>query len=71
MNSIVDYVTLISAVLVTVLVLLQTRGASLGAGFGGGSESEFIRRGTDKTVHQITIALVVVFCLSLVIGLLL
>ena len=71
MNSIVDYVTLVSAILVTCLILLQTRGASLGAGFGGGSETEFVRRGIDKTIHHITIGLVVVFSLSLVVGLLL
>ena len=72
MNSIADYVTLVSAILVTTLILLQSRGASLGAGFGGsGSESEFVRRGTDKTIHQITIVLVIIFSLSLITGLLL
>lgn len=72
MNSIADYIALISAILVVALILLQARGASLGAGFGGGGgEGEFVRRGTDKVIHQITIGLVVVFALALLANLLL
>lgn len=52
----------------SVFILLQTRGASLGAGFGGSGELFTARRGIDKTLHQITIVLVVVFILSLVLG---
>lgn len=48
--------------------MLQTRGASLGAGMGGGGEVNTVRRGSDKTVHQITIILVVVFAGSLLLG---
>ncbi len=57
-------------VLVTILILLQTRGASLGAGLGGGGEVNSVRRGSDKSIHQITIVLVVVFGLSLILGIL-
>lgn len=69
MNSVFDYVTLGSALLVTVLILLQTRGASLGAGLGGGGgDGEVVRRGSDRSLHQITIGLVIVFAVSLVAG---
>ena len=70
MDSIFNYITLLSAALVVVLILLQTRGASLGAGFGGdgGSEGGTVRRGSERTVHHITIGLVVVFSLSLTVG---
>lgn len=55
--------------ILTLLILIQTRGASLGAGLGGSAgEVNTIRRGTDKTLHQITIILVVVFNLSLILG---
>lgn len=57
-------------VLVTILILIQTRGASLGAGLGGGGEVNSVRRGSDKTLHQITILLVVIFGVSLVLGIL-
>lgn len=56
-----NYVTIVSAVLLTVLILLQTRGATLGAGLGGGGEVNTVRRGSDKTLHQITIIMAVIF----------
>lgn len=56
--------------LVTILILIQTRGASLGAGLGGGGEVNSVRRGSDKTLHQMTIVLVVVFAVSLILGIL-
>ena len=69
MDNIFNYVTLATAILVTILILMQTRGASLGAGFGGGGEEGgTVRRGSEKTIHQITIILVVVFANSLIIG---
>jgi preprotein translocase subunit SecG len=61
-----NYITIISVVLVTILILIQTRGASLGAGLGGGGEVHTERRGSDKSLHNITIFLVVVFAASLV-----
>lgn len=64
-----NYVTIISMLLVTILILLQTRGASLGAGLGGGGEVNSVRRGSDKTLHQITVILVVIFSASLLLGL--
>ena len=69
MNSLFDYIAFISAVLLVVLILLQTRWASLGAGLGGGGEGGgTVRRGSEKTIHQITIILVVVFSASLIAG---
>ncbi len=71
MDRVLDYITLISAAILVTLILLQTRGASLGAGFGGGGESGdggSTRRGSEQTVHQITIILTVIFSLSLVVG---
>ncbi len=66
--SLLNYVTIASMVLLTILILIQTRGASLGAGLGGGGEVNTVRRGSDKTLHQITIILAVVFALSLILG---
>jgi len=63
------YITIISGVLIVVAILLQVRGASLGAGFGSSSELFTARRGTDKTLFDITIFLTVVFVGSLLAGL--
>lgn len=54
--------------LLTLLILVQTRGASLGAGLGGTGEVNMERRGTDKTIYQLTIIVAIVFALSLVLG---
>lgn len=63
-----NYVTIVSAVLLTILILIQTRGASLGAGLGGAGEVNTVRRGSDKTLHQLTIILVFIFAASIIIN---
>ena len=67
MESLLNYISISLAILITILILIQTRGASLGAGLGGGGESsgESVRRGHEKTIHQITIILVIAFGMSL------
>jgi preprotein translocase subunit SecG len=66
--NVFNYITIISMILVSILILIQTRGASLGAGLGGGGEVNTVRRGSDKTLHQITIVLAIVFGVSLILG---
>lgn len=68
--SIFHYITIISMLLMTVLILVQTRGASLGAGIGGSAEVNTTRRGTDKTIFQLTIISALVFSLSLILSIL-
>jgi preprotein translocase subunit SecG len=63
-----SYITVVSVVLLTILILIQTRGASLGAGLGGGGEVNTVRRGSDKTLHQLTIILVFIFAASIIMG---
>jgi preprotein translocase subunit SecG len=66
--SIYNYITILSMALMTILILIQTRGASLGAGLGGAGEVNTTRRGTDKTIFQLTIITALVFALSLIFG---
>lgn len=68
--SFYNYLTIISTLLLTVLILVQTRGASLGAGLGGAGEVNTTRRGTEKTIFQLTIVCAVVFTLSLILSVL-
>ncbi|PIZ61890.1 preprotein translocase subunit SecG [Candidatus Saccharibacteria bacterium CG_4_10_14_0_2_um_filter_52_9] len=63
-----NYLTIGSMALMTFLILIQTRGASLGAGLGGAGEVNTTRRGTDKTIFQLTIICALVFSLSLILG---
>ncbi len=62
--TIFNYITIATAILMTILILVQTRGASLGAGLGGSAEVNTTRRGTDKTIYQLTIITAFVFALS-------
>lgn len=66
--SIYNYITIGSMLLLTLLILLQTRGASLGAGMGGSTEVNTVRRGSDRSLHQITIVLAFIFAGSLILG---
>ena len=68
MSNIFNYITVVSAVIMVILILLQTRGASLGAGFGGSSEVDTVRRGADRGIFQLTIVVAVVFVLSIIFG---
>jgi preprotein translocase subunit SecG len=64
--NIFNYITMGSMLLMTLLILVQTRGASLGAGLGGAGEVNTTRRGTDKTIFQLTIVCALIFSLSLI-----
>lgn len=66
--SIYNYVTIGTMLFLTVLILIQTRGASLGAGLGGGGEVNTERRGSDKSLHQLTIIIAFIFVASIVLG---
>lgn len=66
--SVFNYITIVSMVLMVILILVQTRGASLGAGLGGAGEVNTTRRGTDKTIFQLTIVLAIVFAVSILLS---
>ena len=70
-NTILQVITVVSAVLMILAILLQQRGASLGAGFGSSGELFTTRRGLDKNLFDVTIILSVIFVLSILVGLLL
>lgn len=60
-----NIIQLILAVLLIMVVLLQTKGSSMGGLFGGGDSSSVYRtrRGFEKRLFQFTIALSVLFFL--------
>lgn len=66
--SIYNYVAIASMLFLTLLILVQTRGASLGAGIGSSGEVNTERRGTDKTIFQLTIITAIVFVMSILLG---
>ncbi len=70
-DSILQITTIGSAVLMVACILLQQRGASLGAGFGSSGELYTTRRGLDKNLFEATVILAAIFILSILAGLLL
>lgn len=71
LDAILQTTTIVSSILMIITILLQQRGASLGAGFGSSGELYTTRRGLDKNLFEVTIVLAVVFVLSIIVGLLL
>lgn len=65
LGSFLETLVFISAILAIVLILLQQRGASLGAGSGSSGELYTTRRGLEKSLFVTTIFFVVVFVLSI------
>ncbi|MDB5165799.1 MAG: hypothetical protein JWM00_689 [Candidatus Saccharibacteria bacterium] len=70
-DIILQIATVGSGVLMVLCILLQQRGASLGAGFGSSGELFTTRRGFDKNLFETTIILAVIFIVSILAGLLL
>ena len=65
-GNFLEVVIFISAFLTIVMIMLQTRGASLGAGFGSSGELYTKRRGLEKSMFITTIVFVVVFVASII-----
>ena len=70
-DTILQIITVGSGILMMASILLQQRGASLGAGFGSSGELFTTSRGLDKNLFEATIVLAVFFVLSIMIGLVL
>ena len=70
-NLLLQITTIGSAILMAAAILLQQRGASLGAGFGASGELYTSRRGIDKSLYRATVVLAIIFVASILGGMLL
>lgn len=61
MKHLAQIITLISAVALIIVILLQNQGSSLGSGFGGETNFYRSRRGLEKMLFYATIVLAVIF----------
>jgi len=61
LKNILVIAQMVLAVLLIVAVLLQQKGAGLGAAFGGSGSIHTTRRGVDKVLFQATVVLAVLF----------
>lgn len=65
LGTLFQSITFVSAVIVILLILLQQRGASLGAGFGSSGELYTERRGLERSLFNATVIFAVVFVLAI------
>ena len=68
-TTLLQVIMFVSASLMILFILLQARGASLGAGFGSSGELFTTRRGLDKNLFEATILMAVTFVMSILVGL--
>ncbi len=70
-NGILQFITVGSAIILVIAILLQQRGATLGAGFGASGELYTTRRGFDKNLFDLTVIMAVIFVGSILAALVL
>lgn len=61
MDNILNIIQVVVSVLLIVVILLQGRGAGLGAAFGGSSNVYRTKRGAEKFLHISTVILAFIF----------
>jgi preprotein translocase subunit SecG len=64
MQNILFIAQIVISVLLVILILLQQKGAGLGAAFGGESSVYRTKRGAEKIIFMTTIVLSILFFLS-------
>lgn len=62
MQTILNWILIVTALLLSLSILLQHKSAGLGAGFGGGGGNNYSsKRGVDRILTIATIILAVIF----------
>lgn len=69
MKSVLLILQIILAILLILVIIIQQKGAGLGSGFGGDFAFYRTKRGAEKLLFYITIALSVSFILLALVGL--
>lgn len=60
-ETLYDIIQIILSVILTLIILLQQKGAGLGGIFGGSSNIYSTKRGIDKILFYATISIAIVF----------
>jgi protein translocase SecG subunit len=70
MKNLFSVITVVAACLTILLVLIQSRGQSLGAAFGGDTSYYRSRRGAEAVIFNATIVTAIIFVLSVILSIL-
>mgnify|MGYP002475552020 CR=1 FL=1 len=65
LGTLFQSIIFVSAILTILLILLQQRGASLGAGFGSSGELYTTRRGLERSLFNATVVCAAIFVLAI------
>ncbi|HEV2127907.1 MAG TPA: preprotein translocase subunit SecG [Thermomicrobiales bacterium] len=68
MDTALNIITILVAILLITMIMVQTKGSSFGTGFGGGGSMYTTRRGFEKTLFTATIGVAVFFVLLSIIN---
>lgn len=71
LKNYIPYIQLAVGILMTALILLQSRGAGVGSLFGGADDVFRAKRGVEKVLHYTTIVLAFLFVATALANLLL
>ncbi len=69
MKPVIYLIQIVLAILLIVVILIQQKGAGLGSTFGGELSFYRTKRGAEKLLFYLTIALVFLFVASSILGL--
>jgi len=69
-RNLFNAITVISALMLILFILIQSRGQSLGATFGGDTNFYRSRRGAEAVIFNATIVFSVLFVLSVILSIL-
>ena len=61
MQTALNILQIVTAIILSALVLLQQKGSGLGSAFGGGGEVYTTKRGAEKVIYNATILFSIVF----------
>ena len=70
MKNLFNIITVISALMMIITILVQQRGQSLGASFGGDSNYYRSKRGAEAVIFNASIVFAVMFVLSVILSIL-
>ena len=60
-ETVFNVLQIVLAAILTIIILLQQKGSGLSGVFGGSSNIYSTKRGVDKMLHYLTVAIAIIF----------
>lgn len=69
MKNLISIIQIVISLLLIIAIILQNRGQGLSSGFASGGEFYRSKRGMEKFLLYLTVALIILFTITLIISL--